>query len=197
MRPEAPAPALRGARTSAYTYAMFFAVQPGFSRFTYLLQDAERQPVGKLVWPDLALAMNSRLKGFVPEGLSQTVALEYLGRALTIEFEILGRSFGGNDYRFDLKEAGQVRASATVTQVPGWFQRPRIRITQPWPGDVLCARSLFSIRYEVTQEDRPLGAVFEPFGFRLKREWTLEFPETVEPATQFFLFFLVCNHAIR
>lgn len=182
---------------------MFLAQQrSAFSRFIYDFFDPAGIKVGTLKWPDVAVASNSRLKGLVPGFMSTRIEISHQGKTYDIVFEYLTRGWVST-IRFSLKDGDTTLASADVGKTGKRLARPTIQITQPFQGQVISKSTLFTTRYQVTNggEDGKDGAITGTIAsearLMLKRELLIDLPAAVSAPVQFFLFFLVCNHAYR
>jgi hypothetical protein len=56
---------------------------------------------------------------------------------------------------------------------------------------------MFTTRYEVLKDGVTIGTVAEKGGLTLKRELTIDLPDSITRPVQIFIFFLVHNHAYR
>lgn len=92
---------------------------------------------------------------------------------------------------------GAVLASADVVGSGKLFKRPEIIITAPFAGRVIRKGSMFTTRYEVLKDGVTIGTVAEKGGLTLKRELTIDLPDSITGPVQIFIFFLVHNHAYR
>jgi len=180
---------------------MFVAQQrAAFSTFAYDFFDASGILVGALTWPDYPVASNSRLKNLVPKSFSTKIELDYAGKKYTITFEYLIREWF-NDIRFSLMDGDEMLALAEVKRSKKRFQRSAISLIQPFAGRVVCHRSFFTLRYELIKADwtgdASVGQIAQAAKLSIKRKLTINLPDSICAPIQFFIFFLVCNHAVR
>ena len=166
------------------------------SGFTYELFDNGNKNVGSMCWPDLAIARNARFDNPFPGLLSTTIELTYSGQLYIVEYEYLKRDWF-NDIRFTLLCEGTVIAAADVLQSKKWFTRSTITIVEPFSGAVVRKSGVFTTRYQVMNGKEPLGTVAEKGGLTVKRELIIDLPNSISAPVQFFVFFLVHNHAYR
>ncbi len=176
---------------------MFVAKQQSaFSGFAYDFFDADDSKIGTLHWPDFAEATNARLKNLLPGFLSTKIEINYDGHDYQIVFEYLTRDWN-NDVRFVLKDGDAVLASADVVRVKKFFGRHTIMILQPFTGKVSKRSTFFATRYEVIIDGAVIGTLAEKAMLTLKRKLSINLPGSISLPVQFFIFFLVCNHAYR
>ncbi len=165
------------------------------SGFTYDLAAADGTVIGELCFPDWAQARNARLKNPAPGRLSSTIDLRLSGAAYTIEFEYTRRGWH-NDTRFELMQNGVRLASAEVVVPQGFFGRARLRITEPFSGELVRRNTFFRIRYELQRGGQTQGLVHEPDAFTTRRRLCADLPADVPPPVQGFLLFLVLQLAL-
>ena len=176
---------------------MFIAVQhSALSGFTYDLLDSESNNVGTLNWPDIAIAKNARFRNPVPNLLNSAIEIKYGRQLYQLEFEYLSRDWF-NNIRFTLVSEGTVIASADVTHQKKLFKRPKITINEPFAGEIIRTSGWFTVHYKVMKEGRVLGTVSEKGGLTVKRKLFIDLPNLIIAPVQFFIFFLVHNHAYR
>lgn len=182
---------------------MFLAQQrSAFSRFVYDFFDPAGIQVGTLKWPDVAVASNARLKGLVPGFMNTRIEISHNGKRYDIAFEYLTRGWVST-IRFSLQDGDTTLASAVVGKTGKRLERPTIRVTQPFQGQVIRKSTLFTTRYEVTRDGEDgkngamAGTIASEARLMLKRELQIDLPASVSAPVQFFLFFLVCNQAYR
>ena len=176
---------------------MFVAQQHSiFSGFAYDFLEPSGLQVGTLTWPAVAVARNARLKNHVPRFLSTKLEIKHQGQAYAIEFEYLSREWS-NHIGFSLKDGDTTLASAHVGRTSHQFKRPTITLTAPFEGLVIRKSSLFTTRYEVTRGATVIGSIASEARLTLKRKLFIDLPDDIPAPVQFFLFFLVCNHAYR
>lgn len=176
---------------------MLVAIQhSALSRFLYDLYDNKNNQVGTVRWPDFAEATNARLKNPLPGILKTNIEIRWFDQLYEIKFEYLTRDWF-NDIRFMLFYEETVIASADVVGSKKLLTRPTITITQPLAGHVIRKSGLFTVRYEVANEGKPVGAIAEQGGLTIKRKLSIDLPDYIDPPVQIFLFFLVNNHAYR
>ena len=166
------------------------------SGFTYDLLDQHNTAIGSLCWPDIAIARNARFNNPAPSLLSSTIKIEYNGQHYQIAFDYLSREWF-NDIRFTLLSEQTVLASADVRHQKKRFKRPTITITEPFTGQLIRKKSLFTVRYDVRQNNVTLGTISEKGWLTVKRKLFIDLPDSISPPVQIFLFFLVHNHALR
>lgn len=164
------------------------------SGFTYDLAAADGTVIGELCLPDWAEARNARLKNPAPQLLRSSIDLRLSGAAYTIEFEVTRRGWH-NDTRFELMQNGARLASAEVVVPQGFLGRARLRITEPFSGELVRRSSFFKTRFELPRDGQSLGLVHEPDAFTTRRRLCAEVPPDVPPPVQGFLLFLVINLA--
>jgi hypothetical protein len=165
------------------------------SGFAYEIFNTYDQCIGKLEWPAFPQAKNARMMLHKPGSSAGNIKVEYNGSSGEISYEFLTRDWA-NDVRFFYKEGDTLLATADVIKLPKFFSRHKINIIQPFEATVT-SLGWFGAHYEVKTNNEVLGAIRESSGFRFKRELRVDLPDSIAPAIQFFLFFLVCNHAYR
>lgn len=170
------------------------AQRSALSGFTYDLQSADGTVIGELSFPDWAQARNARLKNPAPQRLRSSIDLRLSGAAYTIEFEYTRRGWH-NDTRFELMQNGARLASAEVVVLQGFLGRARLRITEPFRGELVRRSSFFKTRFELQRDGQALGQVHEPDAFTTRRRLCAELPTDVPPPAQGFLVALVINLA--
>ena len=176
---------------------MYRAIQhSALSGFTYDLFDSDNIKVGELCWPDLAIATNARFNNPLPGVLNSTIEIHYNGHTYEIAFEYLNRDWY-SDIRFTLLSEGVALASADVVVAKGFLKRPTITVTSPFAGQVLRKGGWCVTGYEVVREGGCLGTIAERSWLMVQRELIIELPDSLSAPVQFFMFFLVHNHAYR
>lgn len=175
---------------------MYLAKAPTLSGFAFDFFDSTDALVGKLRWPDVAVATNARLKGPFPEFLSQKITLEIGDQAFEIEFEYLTRDWA-NDIEFRLRRGAERLAVASVTHPnKAGAKRVAIRIEEPFNAELISKSTLLGVRYELVRDGVRLGSVYEK-GFSVNRRLWIDLPDLIPAPVQFFAFFLVCNQSFR
>ncbi|NVN92891.1 MAG: hypothetical protein HXX11_20165 [Desulfuromonadales bacterium] len=176
---------------------MFIALQhSALSGFAYDLFDSGNSQVGTLCWPDIAVAKNARFENPAPGLLSSTIEIMYNGHSYQVAFEYLNREWF-NDIRFTLLDGGTVLASADVLHQKKMFKRPSITLAAPFAGQVIRKSGFFTLRYEIMGASATLGTVSEKGGVTLTRQLSIDLPDSISAPVQFFILFLVHNHAYR
>lgn len=164
------------------------------SGFTYDLTAADGTVIGELCLPDWAQARNARLKNPAPQRLRSSIDLRLSGAAYSIEFEYTRRGWH-NDTCFELMQGGTRLASAEVVVPQGFLGRARLRITEPFSGELVRRSSFFKTRFELQRDGQALGLVHEPRAFTTRRRLCADLPADVSLPVQGFLLFLVINLA--
>lgn len=164
------------------------------SGFTYDLASADGTVIGELCFPDWAQARNARQKNPAPQRLRSSIDLRLSGAAYTIEFEYTRRGWH-NDTRFELMQNGARLASAEVVVLQGFLGRARLRITEPFRGELVRRSSFFKTRFELQRGGQAMGLVHEPDAFTTRHRLCAELPTDVPPPAQGFLVALVINLA--
>jgi hypothetical protein len=176
---------------------MFIARQhSALSGFTYDLFDGANSIVGRVNWPDIAVATNARFENPAPDLLSSAIEITYNGQFYRIVFEYLNRGWF-NDVRFTLLCVDSVLASADVIIQKKIFKRSVITITEPFAGELVRKSGLFSFRYELLKDGAVFGVLSEKSGLAVKRQIFIDIADSISAPVQFFMFFLAHNHAYR
>jgi hypothetical protein len=176
---------------------MFVAIQhSALSRFVYDLYDSKSNKVGNLCWPDIAVATNARIGNPLPGVLKSTIDIRLHDQLYEITFEYLTRNWT-NDIKFMLLRESSILASAKVVSSGKFFKRSTITITEPFTGQLIRKNVWFAVRYELTLDGEFLGSIAEKSRLTVKREIFIDLPDCISAPVQFFLFFLVHNHAFR
>jgi hypothetical protein len=165
------------------------------SGFVYEIFNSCDQCIGKLEWPMFPQAKNARLMVHEAGSSAGNIKVEHNGKLGEISFEFLNRDWN-NDIRFFYTEDDVLLATAEVVKSAKFFAGSVINITQPFEG-VVSSLAWFSAKYVVKSNGKTLGTIRESSGFRLRRELVVDLPDNIDASVQFFLFFLVCNHAYR
>ena len=164
------------------------------SGFTYDLRSSDGTVLGELCFPDWAQARNARLQNPAPGLLRSSIDLRLSGVACTIEFEYTRRGWH-NDTRFELMQGSTRLAAAEVVVPPGWLERARLLVTEPFSGELVRRSRFFKTRFELQRGGKGQGLVHEPQAFTTRRRLCAELPPDIPPPVQGFLLFLVINLA--
>ncbi len=176
---------------------MYSAIQhSALSGFVYDLLDSGRNQVGTLSWPDMAIATNARFGNPFPRLVKSKIEIQHCDQQYEIAFTYLTRDWW-NDIRFTLVSEGATLASADVVGAKGLFKRPTLTITKPFAGQIIRRSGLFTVCYEVFRDRMSMGTIAEKGGLTVRRELSIDLPDSISAPVQFFLFFLVYNHAYR
>lgn len=176
---------------------MFTVKQPGLSGFSYDFFDAKNKKIGTLRYPDVAVATNARLKDAYPQFLNKTIEITYQGENFEIEFEYMNMAWV-NDIEFRFKaKVGALALAREIHAKNLGSKRSAIQIKMPFDAELVNKSTWLGVCYDLEQDGVKLGSVAEKGLFSVKRQVTLDFPDSVAVPVQFFLFFLVCNRSFR
>lgn len=176
---------------------MFIVKQSGFSAFAYDFFDSASQRVGTLRLFDVAIATNARLKNPFPKSLNQKIEMTYGLEHFEIEFDSLNRDWV-NDIEFRLKSESETLAVAREIQAKKMSsKRPTIQIILPFEAELVNQSTLFGVRFNLKRDGIKLGSIAEKSWLSVRRQLTLELPDSIPVPIQFFWFFLVCNRSFR
>lgn len=176
---------------------MLVATQPNaLWRFDFDFSDEQGRDIGSISWPDVAVATNARLQGRYPDGWTKNVGIVCAGRPLKVEFEYLNRAWN-QDLRFSLHDGDATIASVDCCRGKRFYQRSSMRVTEPFVGGIVRRNGLFAIRYDVVRDGQRIGCIYEKPRLEWKRKVFIDIDASIDAPVQFFLFFLVCNHAFN
>lgn len=171
---------------------MFIVKQSGLSAFAYDFFDVANKKVGTLRFPDVAVATNARLKNVFGQSLNQKIEITYGLEHFEIEFEYLNRDWV-NDIEFRLKSESETLAVARVIHDKKLGLKTPIQLCAPFEALLVHKSSLVKVRYDLERDGVKLGSIAEKSWFSVRRQLTLELPDSIPVPIQFFWFFLVCN----
>ena len=161
------------------------AARSGLTKFHYDFLDDREQPLGTLTLPTgLAVADGSA----VPASLQDRVRFVLPRGDGELHFTRAGR-----EWTFTLKRGGQPIATAFAAG------RRRLCVKEGVRELQLVKRfSWLRLRFEVLEEHRSLGFIFEPDLFSLaRRRFVLQLPLDVTDEARALLFFLLINATFR
>jgi hypothetical protein len=177
--------------------------QSAFSAFRYQIFNANQHLIGTLVWPDFALATNSRLKNSVPDSLSKVITFDIEGQMYEISFEYLNRQWS-SDIRFNLLLGKTMLATADVVTIENkagedkpFFNRKSMLIHTPFEGRLIKKSTFLRTQYWLEVNQSVVGQMAEKKLLSFKRNISIDLPSSISVPVQVFLFFLLCNHAYR
>lgn len=113
------------------------------------------------------------------------------------EFEYLTRDWV-NDIEFRLKRDSEMLAVARAIQAQkSGFKHPGTQIVLPFEAELVSKSNVLKVHFDLERNGIKLGSIAEKAWFSVRRQLTLELPDTVYVPVQFFWFFLVCNRSFR
>lgn len=179
---------------------MFMAIQPNaLWRFNMDFTDVHGTKVGSTTWPDVTEATNARVsfKGAYPTSWTKSVEIVSAERAYRIDYELLDWKWN-QDMRFTLNDGDKMIASVDCCHARKLFHRATMHLSAPFNGDLVSHRmSLFAMAFDVLRNGQKIGRIYEKPALVWRRKIFIDVDDSVDVPVQFFLFFLVCNYAIK
>ena len=166
-----------------------------FSAFHFQALDPQGGVLADLVSPNWAQAKNARLRWHAPDSPEGDVQIRTGGALYRVGFEYLSRGFT-NETRFTLHQGGEPMAVVDVVHPKGrGLKRMDMLMTQPLRAKLSPANRWGRVRYRLEQEGQCLGVVEENRWFTLKREMSVDLPQSLGLPVQLFISVMVLHAA--
>jgi hypothetical protein len=137
----------------------------------------------------------------IPAGLSTVTSFELLGEVYEITFEYLNRQWV-NDIRFNLLHDGVTLATVDVVSANSrssghkpLINRKSIIMTRPFDAQLMKRNRFFGALYELIVNQQVVGKIVEAKFITVKRQVTIDLPNSISSPIQVFLFYLMQNRA--